>query len=190
MAVFAVDEVTAHSYAHWLEHQAKLIFNVPVHTEVRSPALKSTVRQMEGNLHAESMATSDLTYYVKSELPIKHHLEFSRYIQWCNHPTALITKLLAEWKTIERIKDANTKKASPKGAAEFDATMTDVAEEEVESSYVGPTPAAAAAAEAASVFQDNGTHSSTAQLHPSVQTDDNSIGSIDLLMDTDTEPLP
>ena len=188
MAVFAVDEMTAHSYAHWVEHQARLIFNVPVQTQVRSPALKSTARQMEVNEHAESMATSDLTYYVKSELPLKHHLEFSRYIQWCNHPTALITKLLADWKTIDRIKDANTAKASPKGAEEFDATMMDVTEEVVESSFDGPTPAAVAAATAATMFSDNGTSNTTTQFPAA--SDDKSIDSIDLLMESDTEPLP
>ena len=188
MAVFAVDEATAHSYAHWVEHTNPL-FNVPVRAVVRSPALKSNVRQMESNLHAESMATSDLTHYVKCELPLHHHLEFSRHIQWCNHPTALITKLITEWKCIERIKDINTAKASPKGAVDFDATMTDVMDEEVGNSYEGPSMVATAAATvAAASAPGNETHPSTSQLP--ADTDDNSIGSIDLLLDADTDLLP
>eukprot|EP00956_Cyclotella_meneghiniana_P029662 scaffold72577_cov50-Cyclotella_meneghiniana.AAC.3 len=188
MAVFAVDEATAHSYAHWVEH-TQPIFNVPVRTVVRSPALKSNVRQMESNMHAESMATSDLTHYVKCELPLHHHLDFSKHIQWCNHPTALITKLITEWKCIERIKDINTAKASPKGAADFDATMTDAMDEEVGNSFDGPSMVAAAAATVAAAT-DRGTETCPSTSHLKADDDENSIGSIDLLLDADTDLLP
>lgn len=135
MAVFTQDEATADAYAHWMEHRAKTLFNVPVMTDVLSPVFKASLSKFESNWHEETMATSELTQYVKNALPVKHHADFKRFIPFANKPGDLVEKLITEWRATERIKEVNTKRASPKSAMDFDTPMaeaTDATMEEAE----------------------------------------------------------
>ena len=127
MAVFTTDQFTADSYAHWMEHQAKPFLNVTIQPDVLSPIMKATLNKVDSNWHEETMAASELTQYVKHELPVKHHNDFKKFIVYANKPAALLTQLITEWKPSERIKDANTKRASPKSAMDFDTPMTEAA---------------------------------------------------------------
>ena len=203
MAVFAVDQATAEAYAHWVEHRAKLIFNVPVSTDVLSPTVKKSLSKLEQNWHEETMAASPLTQYVKEELPIKHHGDFHRYITWTNKPADLATKLLTEWKVTERIKEANTKRASPKSAMDFDTTMTDADGATTQATNNTSLAAAAAAIAANSTAPPNASNqpeTSEANVQPPPlnvnndtaddSDDEEDEASIDLLLDNDTELLP
>eukprot|EP00956_Cyclotella_meneghiniana_P022870 scaffold43759_cov61-Cyclotella_meneghiniana.AAC.2 len=131
MAVFVKDEATAEAYAHWIEHRSKLLFNVNMQTEVMAPAFKSVMTKCESNQHEETMAVNALTEYAKSECPVDRHAEFKAHIMYCNHPSALVTKLITEWKVTERIKEINTKRASPKSALDFDVQMAESTDNEV-----------------------------------------------------------
>eukprot|EP00956_Cyclotella_meneghiniana_P009001 scaffold12332_cov58-Cyclotella_meneghiniana.AAC.2 len=181
MAVFAVDQATAEAYAHWVEHRAKLIFNVPKRWQ---------------HHHLD-------TQYVKEELPIKHHGDFHRYITWTNKPAELATKLLTEWKVTERIKEVNTKRASPKSAMDFDTNMTDTDGATTQVTNNTSLAAAAAAIAANSTAQPN-TSDQSATSDANVQPpplnvnnataddsdDEEDEASIDLLLDNDTDLLP
>eukprot|EP00956_Cyclotella_meneghiniana_P026934 scaffold59456_cov45-Cyclotella_meneghiniana.AAC.2 len=149
------------------------------------------------------MAASPLTQYVKEELPIKHHGDFHRYITWTNKPADLATKLLTEWKVTERIKEANTKRASPKSAMDFDTTMTDADGATTQATNNTSLAAAAAAIAATSTAPPNASNqpaTSEANEQPpplnvnNASTDDSDDdedeASIDLLLDNDTELLP
>eukprot|EP00956_Cyclotella_meneghiniana_P022369 scaffold42280_cov23-Cyclotella_meneghiniana.AAC.1 len=189
MAVFTVDQASAESYAHWVEHRAKLIFNVPVSTDVLSPMVKRSLSKLEQNWHEETMATSELTQYVKEELPIQYHGEFKKYIMWANKPAALAKKLLTDWKTTERIKEANTRRASPKSAVDFDANMIDA--DGATTQATANTSLAVAAAALATNPNANALpppNADNAATNSSSEEEDDA--SIDLLIDAETDLLP
>ena len=189
MAVFTVDQASAESYAHWVEHRARLIFNVPVSTDVLSPMVKRSLSKLEQNWHEETMATSELTQYVKEELPIQYHGEFKKYIMWANKPAALAKKLLTDWKATERIKEANTRRASPKSAVDFDANMIDA--DGATTQATANTSLAVAAAALATNPNANALpppNANNAATNSSSEEEDDA--SIDLLIDTDTDLLP
>ena len=184
MAVFAVDERTAEAYAHWVEHRGKLLFNVHMQTEVLCPAFKGAISKVDCDLHEETLAVNELTEYAKTECPLDRHAEFKAYIPYCNHPAALVTKLITEWKVTERIKELNTKRASPKSALDFDVHMTEVVENPPTIASTGPGSSQSTA---------TGDNVATADVTAAAESNqDNSIddASIDLLIDTDTELLP
>ena len=110
-----------------MEYRAKPFLNVTFQPDVLSPIMKATLNKVDSNWHEETMAASELTQYVKSELPVKHHNDFKKYIVYANKPATLLTKLITEWKPSERIKDANMKRASPKSAMDFDTPMREAA---------------------------------------------------------------
>eukprot|EP00956_Cyclotella_meneghiniana_P016477 scaffold25998_cov50-Cyclotella_meneghiniana.AAC.1 len=120
MTIFTHDEVTADSYAYWAEHRSKLLFHVPMQAKVFKSSEKRMMSKVEPNLHEEMLATNNLTHYAKSECPVDLHADFHSQMIYANFPAALVTNVINQYKVSERIREINTKKASPKSAMDFD----------------------------------------------------------------------
>ena len=96
------------------------------------------------------------------------------------------------WKVTERIKELNTKRASPKSAMDLDVMMTESRDESVNGEAVAGTDATNFGFVEATKDLTGSVQAGAGNtnMNPPGEDDEVDDASIDLLLDTDTELLP